>query len=138
MPGLFSASIENELCPGDVFRAGWDVDQAQSLGSIVVLSHGCDIDKSDTVLVSKVVSSQDTPRDLLGNLRAGRVWHGLYLDGSSEPGWANLRTIQPVEKAILLSRLNSRLHSMCEEGRQALAAKVYQYLTRTLPPSATS
>lgn len=100
----------------------------------MVLSNDCDIDKSDTVLCVTVVPDEAATPSLLGDLKRGRVFHGLYLEGIEGGGWINLRTIAPVGRSLLLENLAQRLRSMTDDGRVALAAKVFGFLTRSLPP----
>lgn len=135
---LFATTLEPELSPGDVFRRDWDNDRADPLGPIVVFNHGCDIDKCGIVLVARITSDSDTEPGLLGNIKSGRVWHAHYLNGCGEPGWVNLRTVHPVEGKLLLLRLDRRIHSMTDDGRLMLAGRFFSYMTRTLPPTATS
>lgn len=135
---MFATQLEAQLSAGDVFRQDWDSDRADSIGPVVVFSHDCDIDKNPAPLVAKIVADANTPSGLLGDIKRGRVWHALYLEGCAEPGWVNLRTIQPVARDLLLGRLDRRLHSMTPDGRLALAAKFFQFLARTLPPTSTT
>ena len=130
---MFAPQLDPELSPGDIFGRDWDNDRAVRLGPVVVFSHGCEVDKCQTVHVASLVSDSDTDPSLLGNIRSGRVWHALYLPGCAEPGWINLRTLRPMERQLLLERLDRRLHSMTDVGRNAIATKFFQFLTRTLP-----
>lgn len=134
---IFAAALDAELCPGDVFPADWDSDRPDAIGSVVIFSHGCEIDKPavKTILVANITGAHETEKGLLGNIRAGTVWHALFLEGCRVPGWVNLRTLRPVPKDILLARKDRRLHSMTEDGRIALITKLYQFLLRALPPS---
>jgi hypothetical protein len=133
---MFASSIEPDLSPGDIFPTGWDADRADSIGPICIFSHGCDIDKSETVLVADIVLASETAGGLLGDMKRGRVWHAFYLEGSAEAGWVNLRTLRQVPKVQLFQNLNRRSHSMNDEGRALLNAKVFSFLSRTLPPAA--
>lgn len=99
-----------------------------------MLSHGCDIDKTSKVLVAHLAGVADAPDGLWGNIRAGRVWHALHIPGTQF--WVNLRDIRMVEKELLAERLDARSHGMTDDGRKALAAKVFSFLARVLPPEA--
>jgi hypothetical protein len=105
------------------------------MGPVVIFSHECDILKSPSVLVADILSDDDTDPGLLGNIRAARVFHGYYLDGCLEPGWVNLRTIRPVLRDPLVAKIDSRLHSMTDRGRIALAMKTFSFMMRSLPPT---
>jgi hypothetical protein len=98
------------------------------------LSHECEIDKSPATILVVGLEVEERDRGLLGNIRRGRVWHALDLEGCSIQAWMNLRKIKTVPTQLLLDRLDRRINSMTVEGRRALAAKVFQWLTRTLPP----
>lgn len=130
---LFATQLDAQLSQGDVFGPDWDNDRAPSMGSVIVVSEGCDIENSpDTVLVAKTLPDGETEPGLLANIRGGRVWRALHIE---ELGmWVNLRTIQPAPKEHFEGRLDRRLASMTPEGRNALAGKVFAFLTHRLPP----
>jgi len=140
MPRWFRDDLDALLCAGDVFGSEWDADRTDRTGPVVVFSHDCDIDKPDnpTTLVASLVPVSATPGGLLSEIARGRVWHGLLLEDCREPGWVNPRTIRPIEKQVLFDRLDRRLHSMTPEGQIAIAAKVYAFLRRELPPVGSS
>ncbi len=127
---MFAESVRAQLSQGDLYLAGW----TEGADALVVLSNDCDIDKADTVLAVRVVSDNATAPSLLGDIKRGRVFHALYLEGLPDGGWANLRTIWPISRAVLLDSLPRRSFSMSDDGRIALAAKVFGFLTRSLPP----
>jgi hypothetical protein len=131
---LFSALLESQLSQGDLFAPDWDNDRFPREESVIVVSEGCDIEHSDTVLVADTLSEAETSGDLIVNIKPGKVFWAFYLDGSDR--WANLRTIRPLDKAPLEERLDRRLHSMLPVGRLALAGKIFSFLTHTLPPRA--
>ena len=137
--GLFAPGLEEDLYPGDVFPpdpAG--VSMPGHSGPLIVLNHECDIAKSGRVLLAAVMPDAQTDAGLLGHIKRGRVWHGFHLDGCSIPGWVDLRSVQSRDAVPFMSALDQRLHSMTPDGRLALAYKLFQYLTRTKPPSPTS
>jgi hypothetical protein len=90
-------------------------------------------------MIADIVLDGDTQAGgLLGSIRGMKVWHAFYLEGSSEPGWVNLRTIRPTPNRLLLERLDRRLHSMTPDGRIALAAAALSFFTHTRPPAPPS
>jgi hypothetical protein len=130
LPGLFADALRAELSQGDIYPENW----TQGESSLVVLSNDCEIDKSPIVLVVRIVADASTSPSLLGDIKRGRVFHALYLEGNALGGWANLRTIGPTHRDPLLENIGRRAASMHEEARIAFAAKVFSFLTRTLPP----
>jgi hypothetical protein len=131
LAGLFAESLRAQLSQGDIYPDSW----IQGAPHIVVLNNDCDIDKSDRLLAIEVIPDDLTPKGILGDIKRGRVFHALYLEGLPAGGWANLRTITGVSRTLLLENLSQRSHSMTDEGRVVLAAKVFSFLTRSLPPS---
>lgn len=131
--GLFAADVAQELSQGDVFHPNWDIDRAEPIGPVVVLSHDCEIDKSPTTLVAQIELPANTPDGLLGHIKSGRVWHALWLGAPAIEGWINFRTIRPIETALLLSRTAYRVASMTVDGRDLLTARILGFLTRGLP-----
>ncbi|SRR6266851_5586448 len=129
---LFTAQLDVQLSQGDVFRPDWDNDRDPALGSVIVISWGSEIDKSDTVLVADAPADGHTGTGLLAGIQGGKVWHAFYLAEVNR--WANLRTIRPVAKHLFDGRLDRRLRSMTPEGRNALAGAIFSFLTRTRPP----
>jgi hypothetical protein len=130
---LFANDLEGVLSQGDTYRPDWADDRTPREGSVIVLSEGCDIDKAPTVLVATVELEADTERQLFDNVRAGRVWHGLHLEGLTPGGWVNLRKTRPLDKELLSGRLDRRIASMLAPARAALAGKMFSFLTRSLP-----
>jgi hypothetical protein len=131
---LIASSLDPELSPGDVFPAGWDADRTD-IGPVVVCSHGCDIDKSSTVLVAEFTPADTMDPGMLGNARSRRVWHLFYLNEPPIEGCVNFRKVFTVPKARLLERMESRDASMTDDGRMELATRFFSFLTRTLPPT---
>jgi hypothetical protein len=120
-----------------VFRADWDSDQAPNhLGAIVVFSHVCDTPKSPTSMIAKIEPESTTDPGTMGHIRSGRVWHAYHLAGCADPGWVNLRTIQPVPNDLMLQRLDRRIHSMSPDGQVALAMAAFAFFTHSKPPAA--
>src|SRR2546430_580173 len=107
---LCTAQLDPQLSQGDVFRPDWDDDRDPAIGSVIVISWGSDIDKSDTVLVADTTADGDTEQGLLASIRGGKVWHALYLPEVGR--WINLRTIRPLDKVPFIERLDRRLRSM--------------------------
>jgi hypothetical protein len=135
LTGLFADTTAVALSQGDIFPAAWD-DRSIIVDPVVIVSHDCDIDKADTVLTAAIVQDAATPVGILGDIKAGRVWHALYLAGCEVPGWANWRMIRYVEKAALDRIPHRRVQSMTPIGRAVLAGSVFQYLTRLKPGGA--
>ncbi len=130
---LFTAQLEARLSQGDLFASDWDNDRAPSEGSVIVLSEGCDIDYSPvTVLVAATFPEAETEGALMNNIRGGKVFWALHLEGMAR--WVSLRTTHPIPKTLLQTRLDRRLCSMTPAGRIALAGKVFSFLTHSLPP----
>src|SRR5260370_14041754 len=93
---LFTAQLDDQLSQGDVFRPDWDNDRAATMGSVIVVSWGSEIDKSDTILVANTVADGDTEAGLRGHIQAGRVWHALHLAGLGRS--VTFWTIRPAAK----------------------------------------
>ncbi len=129
---LFTAQLDPQLSQGDVFRPDLDNDRAPALGSVIVISWGSEIDKSDTILVADTPPDGETEAGLLAQIRGGHVWRALYLGEIGR--WIDLRTIRAVEKGLFLQRLDRRLRSMTPEGRNAVAGAIFAFLTRRRPP----
>jgi hypothetical protein len=130
---LFTAQLEARLSQGDLFASDWDNDRTPSEGSVIVLSEGCDIDyTSVTVLVAATFPEADTEGGLMNNIRGGRVFWALHLEGMTR--WVSLRTTHPIPKTFLQTRLDRRLCSMTPAGRMALAGKFFSFLTHSRPP----
>jgi hypothetical protein len=129
---LFTAQLDPQLSQGDLFRPDWDDDRDLVVGSVIVISWGSEIDKSDTILVADTTADGETEQGLLASIRGGKVWHGLYLPEVGR--WINLRTIRPLAKVPFIERLDQRSRSMTPEGRAAIAGAVFAFLTRRSPP----
>jgi hypothetical protein len=131
---LFTAPLEAQLSQGDVFSPYWDNDRApNSLGPVIVISWGSEIDKDETIHVADTTAEADTEPGLLANMQGGRVWHAAYFLEIHR--WVNLRTIRPVARNLFADdRLDRRIHSMTLGGRLVLAGRIFSFLTRTLPP----
>lgn len=138
MAQLLAASLEVELSPGDIYPKGWDDDRADPFGPVIVMSHGCEIDKSPVILIAALEAAATTDPGLLGYLRQGRVFHGLLLEELPELAWVNLRTSRYVPRDRFLELLDSRAHSMSSEGRLLLATKFFSNMMRALPPMTSS
>lgn len=131
---LWAEELDPELSQGDVFRPTWDIDLPERAGPVIVISHGCDIEKNAFPLVADVVLASGTDVSSLGHLKKHRVWHGLWLVGLPEmDAWVNLRTIRPFRRDIMQDRLKYRIASMTEDGRMALSAKLFSFVSRTVP-----
>ncbi len=135
MPEFFTAALTDLLSQGDVFDSGWDDDLPDPVGPLIVLSHDCEVDKSQSLLVASLVLANDTPPSLLGHIKVGRVFHAFYLHGVTD-AWVNFRTTHPINKSVLLAGLHRRRASMTSDGKDSLAAKYFSFLTRSLPPEA--
>jgi hypothetical protein len=129
---LFTAQLDPQLSQGDVFRPDWDNDRATTIGSVIVISWGSEIDKSDTILAADTPADADTDPGFLANVQGGKVWRALYLQEIRR--WIDLRTIRPVDKVPFIERLDRRLRSMTTEGRNAVSGAIFAFLTRRRPP----
>jgi hypothetical protein len=114
----YRVDAEGELDQGDIIRRvtvthKLPADSAEPpqilVSNVVVLSHGCDIDKpkSDTVLVARAIRISALPAGGLGGeIRKNRVHHALYLPAEGpvrEDVYIDWRSIQPVDKLGLLN-----------------------------------
>lgn len=108
---------DDELDQGDLIRrivvtakAPITLEEPPALltSNVVVLSHGCDIDKArfDSVLVARVIRLSAIPdRGMAGNVRRNRVYEAFYLPAVgpvAEDVYIDWRTIQAVDKQVLL------------------------------------
>ena len=113
----YKVDLDGELDQGDIIRQvtvthklpeGSGEAPQTLVSNVVVLSHGCDIDKpkSDTVLVARAIRISALPAvGLAGEIRKNRVHHALYLPAEGpvrEDVYVDWRSIQPVDKAELL------------------------------------
>lgn len=137
MPTLVANQLDPELSQGDVFPEGWDADRAAPLGSVIVLSEGCEIENAPTVLVAPLIRDHQTAEGegFLGDVKRGRVWRAFHIAELEQPGWVNLRGCRFIDKELLESRLERRECSLSSLGRMALAGRVFAFLTHTLPPA---
>ena len=130
---LFTAQLDPQLSQGDLFAADWDNDRTPHRGSVIVLSEGCDIEHSpETVLVAVAEDEGASDPTFVSNVKKGKVFWAFALEGMGR--WANLRTTYPESKVALQAKLSSRLCSMTENGRVALATKYFSFLTHSKPP----
>ncbi len=129
---LFTAQLEPQLSQGDVFRSDWDNDRNPAMGSVIVVSWGSEIDNSDTIHVADTPADADTEAGLRTQIQGGNVWRALHL--AEIQRWINLRTLRPVDKTLFIERLDRRLRSMTNEGRNAMAGALFAFLTRRRPP----
>src|SRR2546427_757208 len=130
---LCTAQLEPQLSQGDVFNPDWDNDRAPtSLGSVIVISWGSEIDKSDTIHVADTIAEADAEAGMLANILGGRVWNAAHFTEIHR--WVNLRTIRPVARNLFGDdRLDHRMCSMTPGGRLVLVGRIFSFLTRTLP-----
>ncbi len=118
--------------------ATFDVQPELLFSNVIVLSHGCDIDKArfDSVLVARVIRLSAIPdQGLAGNLRRNRVYEAFYLEPSgplAEEAYIDWRTIQAVDKpSILASRSSERyIGTLDEELMLAASEGLWRFLFR--------
>lgn len=110
------------LDQGDILRHVWTarkvsaspdepIERSQTV--VIVMSHGCDIDKpsntakrTDTVLVACVLPFHTVSKGIQGDIRRKRVVNSFFLpkgDFLPEDCFIDWRSIQPVDKAPLLA-----------------------------------
>ena len=139
---MFLPQLRAALSQGDVFkdiRINEIVGGVDGAVSVVLLSHDCEFEKKvEHALVVRVFSADAVQAGIWGDIRRGRVLNDVYLPkvGNRPEGFVNFRYIQRVPKADLITASDAgrRVLSMTDDGRQALVAYLYRFLTRSLPP----
>ncbi len=116
---------------------------------VIVLSHGCEIDKpikpgtlTDTVLVARVFRKADSPQGTWGNVTRRRVPNTFYLPigpGQEEEAYVDWRSIQPVDKTVILAARHAGSYVCTLEGDllEAMKDGLWGFLFRE-EPSPTS
>jgi len=103
---------------------------------VLVLSHGCEIDKpdkpgnveyrADSVLVARVVRLSQIPSGVQGQVRKLTVRSAFYLpkeDPLPEEAYVDWRSIQPVDKAVLVAARATDQYVCTLGGDLFMAAK---------------
>jgi hypothetical protein len=118
----YAVRPDGPLDQGDILRHVWTIRKTPASAdepverkqtAVCVVSHGCDIDKpsdsvkrTDTVLVACVFLISAVDKGFQGVIRHNRVINAFYLPSGGylpEDCFVDWRTVQPVDKAALLS-----------------------------------
>lgn len=112
---------------------------------VFVLSNGCDIDKpfkqeyqNDTVLVAAVFRLANLPAAYQGEFRKRKVVNAWYLpkdDPLPEDCYIDWRTVQPVDKATLLSARSSNYYLCTIRGEllESISEHFWEFFFRQRP-----
>lgn len=133
------------LDQGDILRHVWtarkvpaspDEPIERSQIPVIVMSHGCDIDKpvntakrTDTVLVACVLPFHSVSKGVQGDISRNRVVNAFFLpqgDYLPEDCFIDWRTIQPVDKGPLLAARKEEAY-VCTVTGDLLAAMGEHY-----------
>ena len=105
---------------------------------VIVLSHGCEIDKADssTLLVAPVVRLSADDGGLIGLIRKGRVRNYFHLapDGAmSEEAAVDWRLVQVVRKSPVTSNRSGQQYvcTLDADAKAAMAESLLQFLFRS-------
>jgi hypothetical protein len=140
---MFRPALADALCQGDVFlripvseRTGEVTRDATP--NVILLSHDCDIDKRDAVLlVCEARPITTLPGGIAGDIRRGRVKNAMHVPAvnSLPESFLDFRFIHRVARTLIdqAHAEARRAASMSEDGRAALLTYLYRFFARRLP-----
>jgi hypothetical protein len=118
-------------------------DSSAQRESLLLLSHGCEIEKPvPTLLCARVGLVAEIAKGKAGDLRRHRVANAMHLPASqnASESYVDFRHIYRVPRDLIdqAAKDGKRVASMTDFGRNALAAYLFRFITRREIPPAPS
>ena len=142
---MYQAQPREVLSQGDVLtriQVAEVVDEAvrEDMRDLLVLSHDCEIAKSDNhwVLCARIRTIDSLDSSNAGHVRSGHVLNAMHLPatvGDVAEAFVDFRMIHRLRKDALLRAVDDgrRVTSMSDDGRLTLVSYLYRYFARKLP-----
>ena len=140
---MFRPALADALCQGDVFLQIPITERTAAITreatpDVVLLSHDCDVDKLDAVLlVCEARPLTMLPGGIAGDIRRGRVKNAMHIPAVDRlpESFLDFRFIHRVART-LIDQANAdgrRAASMTDDGRAALVTYLFRFFARRLP-----